>query len=217
MMKGDETVFCEEVIEEVYECMPEYDDESVDYYFDCYHDMALHLTKGYRIILKTKMFFICIGYDGVKLVPNTENIVADGEYMEPCIHVFADEAPWEDYESTLFVGERLVNVEKSTNSYVLTFSDFVLKVIPHDNPDEIERHYNKSYSSYNYVFGLDRLLVKKCNCGGSGEVFLDFVCDYIVRCNKCKKSTCAGMNVIDAIDDWNNGETPCDSSNIEIE
>ncbi len=211
-------MFCNEIVEEVFECMPEYDDDSVNWFFDCYHDMALHLTKGYRIILKTKSYFICIGYDGVKIVPNTENVVFAGEYMESCIHIIDEnEEPWIDYESTLFVGEQLVDVKKGNGCYILTFNDFELKIMPHDNPDEIEGLYQESHWSYNYVYGLDRLLTRKCNCGGTGEVLLDFVSDYVIRCNKCKKSTYAEMMVVNAIDNWNRGENPCDLSDIEIE
>lgn len=211
-------MFCDEIIEEVFECTAEYDD-SVEYHFDCYHDMALHVTQGYRIILKTKTYFICIGYDGVRIVPNTENVVSDGEWFEPCIHILDEESgeTWIDYESTLFVGEKLLAVKEENGYYILTFTDFVLKVIPHDKPDEIEGLCNKNYWSYNYVFGLDRLLTRKCDCGGTGEVLLDFVSDYVVRCNKCKKSTYAEMMVANAIEKWNSGETPCDALDIEIE
>ena len=218
LSKGDEFVFCNESVEEVFECMPEYDDDSVNWFFDCYHDMALHLTKGYRIILKTKSYFICIDYDGVNIVPNTENVVFAGEYLESCIHIIDEnEEPWIDYESTLFVGEQLVDVKKDNGFYVLTFTDFALKVISHNNPDDIEGLRKQKHWSYNFVYGLDRLLTRKCDCGGTGEVFLDFVSDYVVRCNKCKKSTYAEMMVVNAIDNWNRGETPCDLSDIEIE
>lgn len=214
-------MFCDEIIQEVYECMPEYDNDNVNWFFDCYHDMSLHLTRGYRIVLKTKTYFICIGYDGVKVVPNTENIVSDGEYIEPCIHIIDDESEdnevWIDYESTLFVGEQLIDVKEENGCYILTFNDFELKIMPHDNPDEIEGLYRENHWSYIYVYGLDRLLTRKCNCGGTGEVLLDFVSDYVIRCNKCKKSTWAEMMVINAIDNWNKGETPCDLPDIEIE
>ena len=68
-------MFCDEIIEEVFECMPEYNE---DYYFDNTHNMTLHLTKGYRIILKTKTYFLCIGYDGVNVERNIDDVVRDG-------------------------------------------------------------------------------------------------------------------------------------------
>ena len=214
-------MFCDELIQEVYECMPKYDNDNANWFFDCYHDMSLHLTREYRIVLKTKTYFICIGYDGVKVVSNTESIVSDGEYIEPCIHIIDEESEdnevWIDYESTLFVGEQLIDVKEENGCYILTFNDFELKIMPHDNPDEIEGLCRENHWSYNYVYGLDRLLTRKCNCGGTGEVLLDFVSDYVIRCNKCKKSTWAEMMVINAIDNWNKGETPCDLTDIEIE
>ncbi|MBO7208739.1 MAG: hypothetical protein J6V58_03265, partial [Clostridia bacterium] len=67
-------MFCDEVIEGVFECMPEYPD-GVNYYFDFTRNMTMHLTKGYRIILKTKTFFLCIGYDGVNVEHNIDDVV----------------------------------------------------------------------------------------------------------------------------------------------
>ena len=115
------------------------------------------------------------------------------------------------------MGEKLIDVKEEKGQYILTFTDYVLNVVPYDNPHDIIRRYNENHCSYNYVCGLDRLLTRKCDCGGEGEVLLDFVTDYVVRCNKCKKSTWAEMVVIDAINSWNNGETPCDLSDIIIE
>jgi len=213
-------MFCDEIIEEAFECIPKYDDDSVNCFFDCFYDMSLHLTKGYRIILKTKSYFICIGYYGVNIVPNTENVVFEGEYLEPFIHIIDDEGEdnevWIDYESTLFVGEQLIDVKEENGCYILTFNDFELKVMPHDNPDEIVGLPIENYRSYNYVYGLDRLLTRSCDCGGTGEVLLDNVSDYVVRCKKCKKSTCAEMMVVYAIENWNRGEIYYDLSDIEI-
>ena len=63
-------------------------------------------------------------------------------------------------------------------------------------------HTKESKGNIYYVF--------KCpHCGADGEILLDFVSDYIVRCKKCKKSTWAAMNLIEAIEDWNNGELNC--------
>ena len=50
--------------------------------------------------------------------------------------------------------------------------------------------------------------------GGEGELLLDFVSDYVVRCKGCGRSTRAEGFAIRAIGDWNHGETPCDCSGI---
>jgi hypothetical protein len=68
------------------------------------------------------------------------------------------------------------------------------------------------------VLGFDRFINSKCPiCGGEGEILLDFVCDYVVRCKSCKKSTYAEMQIRHAIENWNNGEVVCDLSDITIE
>lgn len=50
--------------------------------------------------------------------------------------------------------------------------------------------------------------------GGEGELLLDFVSDYVVRCKGCGRSTRAEGFAICAIGDWNHGETPCECSGI---
>lgn len=56
---------------------------------------------------------------------------------------------------------------------------------------------------------MDRLLTKKCECGGNPQLVMDFVDDYMACCKKCGKSTWASMNAIDAIEEWNAGEIGC--------
>ena len=90
-------------------------------------------------------------------------------------------------------------VENKAGYYMLRFDDFNLKVIPHTlNEDDFPHLHNTNHWSYNHVLGADRLLTQKCSCGGNGELLLDFVCDYVVRCKSCKKSTWAQMNAQDA-------------------
>ena len=56
-------MFCEETIEEVYVCI-NYSLRNVGWRFDCIDELAVHFTKGYRIILKTKTYYICTSIDG---------------------------------------------------------------------------------------------------------------------------------------------------------
>ena len=76
---------------------------------------------------------------------------------------------------------------------------------------------NKDPCSYNRVLGCDRHLTWKCDCRGDGEILMDFVGDYIVRCKNCKKATWANMELQSAIRDWNNGELHCVLDDITIE
>ena len=47
-------MFCEEQITKVYLGQPAYDEYNANEFLDCYHDLAYHCTKGYRIVLETE-------------------------------------------------------------------------------------------------------------------------------------------------------------------
>ena len=195
--------------------------EGANAFFDCYHDLAYHVTPGYRIVLETEHYLISLGATGVSITDKPELIQEfeePGESLEPFIHELGeDETPWVDYESTLFVGERLEKVEKIDELYILDFDHFQLKLVPHDlGKDDVPSLLKINHWSYNHVYGCERFL-KKCECGGTGELLLDFVSDYVVRCDNCKKSTYAEMISAKAIDNWNAGELPFDLSDIVIE
>ena len=195
-------MFCNETIEKVYLGQPEYHDEG-NYFLDCYYDMTVHLCGQYRLILETASFFLSLESSGVIKLDKTgpiDSIAHDGEWIDPCIHVDEgfDDA-WVDYESTLFVGERLLSVTEIDSGYLLTFDDFELKLLPHLTDNDFPYYPPHSYSR---VYGTERL-IKKCSCGGTGELILDFVSDYGIRCNKCHRGTSANPCACDAIDEWN--------------
>lgn len=216
-------IFCDEPIIAGYYGRREYENlDGEDSFFDCYHDLAYHVTHGYRMILETENFYISISADGVlkeKKMVSIDAYEKPDECIEPFIISFDDGMlPWVEYESTLFVGERLLEVEKNDKGFALTFDDFVLKVIPHHLHDsDFPSHCNKNHWSYNHVLGSERHLKRICDCGGEGELLLDFVSDYVVGCKKCKKSTWAQMIAQNAIDEWNSGNLNCDLSEITIE
>ncbi len=213
-------MFCQEEIIKVYMGVQEWDDVyDHNAFLDCYHDIAYHCTEGYRLVFETENYAISLSVNGVIKEPKARLREAEGEWLQNGIEIFEDgEAPWVHFETTLFVGERLLSVIQQDNIYLVQFDDFSLKLIPHSNGDSLEGLHNKNHWSYNYVLGCERHLKKKCpHCDGDGEILLDFVSDYVVRCKKCKHSTYAGMNLIDAITDWNNGGVQCDLSDITIE
>ena len=208
-------MFCSEKILAVYKGCREYDDiHGSNSFFDCYHDLAYHVTEGERIVLETEHYYTSIGATGVVLNDKISDIAGyaqAGELLEPYVH-------WTDYESTLFVGERLCEVIKDEFGHTLKFDDFTLKVIPHDlAEDDVSSLSRKNRWAYNHVLGANRHLKRSCACGGEGELLIDFVSDYVVRCNMCKKSTCAQMVAQDAIEEWNAGNNHCDLSDITIE
>lgn len=211
-------MFCDEIIRKVYIGVIENDDVySHDAFFDCYHDIAYHCTEGYRIVLETENYAISLTKNGV-IKEKTEDLCeAEGEWLYPgteCI----DDSEWVQLETTFFVGEKLISVTQKDELYLLEFDDFLLKLIPHTRGDEIDGLNNKNHFSFNRILGCNRHLKRKCPiCDGEGEILMDHVGDFVVRCKNCKKSTWAGMNLINAIDDWNNCELDCDLSDIIIE
>ena len=59
-------VFCDEPIIAGYNGYREYDDFYGDNaWLDVFHDIAYHVTEGYRIVLETEHFYISLSHDGV--------------------------------------------------------------------------------------------------------------------------------------------------------
>lgn len=202
-----------------------HDIEGANCWFDCYHDIAFHTTEGYRYVLETENNMISLGVDGVNVQSKKEFAPRNNEWLEETIHIFEDETEngieretIVDFENTLFVGQRLHSVEQNDKFFTLQFDNFELKLIPYNLGEDIPSLITDDHWSYNYVFGFDRFIKTKCPiCGGDGEILLDFVSDYVVRCKLCKKSTYAKMQIRHAIENWNKGEVECDLSDITIE
>ncbi|MBQ8717490.1 MAG: hypothetical protein IJY43_06580 [Clostridia bacterium] len=216
-------IFCEEPIIAVYEGQREQDDLfGANAFLDCYHDLAYHVTDGYRIILETQSFYIFLSANGItkdRKSYTIDDLRRAGELIEPfTYHPNDKEHIWIEYPSTLFVGERLLKIEEAEGFYLLDFDDFKFKVVPHEfNESNFPSLCKKDHWSYHYVLGAERHINSKCSCGGEGELLLDFVCDYVVRCKKCKRSTLANMLACDAIRDWEEGYVECDLSDITID
>ena len=216
-------IFCDEPIIAGYKGSREYNDiDGADAWFDKFHDIAYHVTEGYRIVLETEHFYISLSHDGVTKTNKNctiKEFEQEGEWLDSFIHdLDEDEAPWIDYESTLFVGERVLDVQSIDGYYLITFDDFKLKLVPHKlHDDDFPSFRSSNHWSYHHVLGAERHLTGKCRCGGEGELLLDFVSDFVVRCKKCKHSTYAQMIAKEAIEEWNAGYIQCDLSDIEIE
>jgi hypothetical protein len=198
-------MFCDETIKSVYLGQPEFHDRC-GYFLDCYYDMTIHLCEPYRLIFETEHYYLSVQGDGVKVYDirgPVDSIERDGEWIAPFIYIderFHD--VWEDYETTLFAGERLVSVTEVEGGRLLGFDDFELRLFPHLSVDEFPCTRPHSYGR---MYGAERLITRKCTCGGNGELFIDFVSDYLVRCNKCHLSTFANQCACDAIEEWNDG------------
>ena len=215
-------IFCDEPIIAVYEGSRKFNDiKGANAWLDAFSELAYHVTEGNRIVLETEGYYISLSYNGVtktKKLCSVKDFEQDGEWLEPYIHTLDEGDPtFVEYESTLFVGERLLDILEADGYFLLTFDDFKLKIIPHelnkkDFPSLDELH----IKSYYPVLGAERHIKRKCSCGGEGELLLDFVSDFVVRCKDCKRSTYAEMIAKEAIRKWNNGKTPCDLSDATV-
>lgn len=222
-------MFCKEPIQNVYYGLLTVDDDNAfrSCWLDYYHDLTLYAVAGSRIVFETDHFYISVGENGARAEEKSgpiETLERLDEWLSSAVTDQGEnKSPWVEVEHTIFTGERLRKVEETEYGFLLTFEDLCLKVIPcpadgteptiHNNP--VINH--KCSNSYLPIYGCERHIKRICDCGGQGELFEDFVEDYIVRCNRCKRSTRAGMNAIDAIEDWNEGELHADASDILIE
>ena len=203
-------MFCSEPVIAVYNGVS---DHKANWLLDCFHGLAFHVTQGCRLVLETEHFFISLeaagpGLDSREGPVNTYE--RPGELLDPY-------KPY-DYESTLFVGERLIRVETEADHYLLEFDHFCLRLIPHDiEIDDIRAFKNQYIGSYNHICGCERFITEPCTCGGQGELLLDQVSDYVVRCRICGRSTRASYTVTDAIADWNEGKRDYKLPEIVIE
>ena len=126
---------------------------------------------------------ISLGVEGVIIQNKNEFKPYDNEWLEETVHIWEEENEngierdtIVDLENTLFAGQRLCSVKNCNGSFILNFDDFDMKLIPYNLGGDIPSLTNADHWSYNSVFGLDRLLEKKCPiCGGNGEILLDFV------------------------------------------
>ena len=190
-------MFCDEPIIRIYLGRDEYERrEGANSLFDCYHELAYHVTEGYRIVLETENWAITLDVNGVSKEPIASLCERPGEWLQDTVEqMYPDDRVFVHRENTLFIGERLCGVSKEDGNFICKFDHFTFKVVPYELGTMNEPLRRKNHWSYNHVLGCDRHLMRKCSCGGEGEILMDFVSDYLVRCKECKKSTWAIMEL----------------------
>lgn len=209
-------MFCNDPVIRVYEGSM-FGHMASDSVLNCCSGIAYHCTPGCRMILETRHELISIGASGVQRQARVPigQIAKSGEQIE----AFGDGSPGTtgiDYEHTLFVGQRLLSVGQDSDSeYTLHFDDFCMRVVPHDQTDDISGFCPENHM-WHRVHGCEKKITRTCSCGGEGELLLDYVSDFVVRCKVCGKSTRAELYAIRAIEDWNHSNTLCDCSDIEV-
>lgn len=159
------------------------------------------VTEGYGMILQTEADYIVLGYEGVQVFAELP-YAPDEFFIEEAEWHWEDGEPGSEIETMLFVGERLVQVQKESDIYILQFDDFKMYL----NPRQTNAFGYFENSVYVPIPGLGRHLTRRCECGGLAEVMVDPRDDFLVCCPKCHRSTYAGYNLREAINKWNNNE-----------
>ncbi|MGN1122317.1 MAG: hypothetical protein ACI4RV_08110 [Eubacteriales bacterium] len=170
--------------------------------FFCFSPLIEYrVTDGHWMVFQTENDYISIGANGVKRYETMP--FATPEYDVSEVDFVDEDDSIEGIETTLFVGERLIQVDTEENRYVLHFDDFTMYLYPFAADD----FWYACNAEYLPIKGFERHITRKCECGGEPELMLDFVSDFYIRCSKCHKSTWATYELRSVIDDWNNNET----------
>lgn len=212
-------MFCDEPIIGVF-CMYSSDTDGVqgmDLHIT--HCLELHVVGGRWLVFETDSHYIYAGADGVR-ISDKASLPSEGvwfDYIDDPVEDDEGFTPPISYEKVIFSGERLVDVSAAecdesadySAGYVLSFDHFSMNMYIYERNGWRYFEYTiNSETDSNPVAACDHLLTRRCTCGGEGEVMLDFVEDFIVRCKRCHASTWAHMSASDALDDWNNAHTP---------
>lgn len=197
--------FCEEPIKKVSERRVYGDEEKSwhNYHLQLVYSLELHTTYGYWIVFETENHVISVGVEGVVLFDSLEEAVPDSGELDEVVH---DDFVQTEY--TLFAGERIHAVEWCGSGWKIRFDHFTMGLYPYDESNSERISHIDDWNSYEALAAGGHKLTRTCDCGGEGEILMDFVGDYLVRCKSCHKSTWAEMCLIDAIDSWNRGEPP---------
>ena len=137
-------VFCDEPIRVCYNGYRNHKGTvSTQTWLGPFQDVAYHVTEGYRIVLETEPFYISLSYHGVTKTEKKGWIVEleqSGEELVSFVSELADEGvdglSWKGFEFYLFFGQRALDVQRVDDGYVITFSDFKMKLVPHELPDD---------------------------------------------------------------------------------
>jgi len=197
-------MFCNEPIKKVFQmnlwenAMPTW----CNAYFQFCYKYEYHTTYGYWFLFETENFYITVGYDGVIKYqkpyefPRDEYEISEyGLGEKPC------------YEDLIFVGQRICEATTQGNRTEIVFDDFSMRIYSYKENDE-KWFEDCAHGDGEHLMPVGTHLLKKCECGGSPEIYLDSHGDFIIRCANCHRATSASMWFKGVIDDWQSGNTP---------
>lgn len=204
-------MFCDEPVQAIWymENLKDYGADKQWAHYMCNFEIGLYLTDGYWLVLQTESHQITLGADGVH-VYNCQDDLLGTERAEACNYTRGDFLP----ETLALTGERIRNVEKAADGWVVTLEHLVIPI--HKCEGDMREHDWLDYSEYVPYLGVSHKL-KRCRCGGNPELMLDFVADYIIRCDRCRCSTYADYGLERVVKDWNRGKHPCKGIDTPME
>lgn len=199
-------MFCEDPIQSVYVKRLVLNGD--DAYLDCYNDLAYHFSGDFAVVMLTEREYLRFDRNGVHKGAVTEELTEQlRDVYDPCVQESPGKAPWIDYEHTLFCGERVLSVEhtEGAGETLVRFEDFDFRFVFHDSASEYPPS-PRDGVRYTLIRGCERHLKRPCSaCGGEGQMVMDFVGDYTVRCRLCKGAVRPQLFAHDALALWNDG------------
>lgn len=184
--------------------------EYKDTYLKSWHNAYLnsigafeyHVTEGFWLVLETENYYATIGYDGV------QKYAKPYEFSKEKFCWWSDGSEdWIDCERMFFEGQKIHNVEQNSRYQTIYFDNFKLNLYVYGEDDNFPD--SGTFGDGVAAMAVGGHLLKKCTCGGKGELLVDERSDYAVRCNQCHRSTYFDMILKERIDAWNNDDTPC--------
>ena len=188
--KMKKVVFCDEPIKKTHRMHAPgfYEDmwEEVDYQ----GGITYHATEGCWLVFETEHHFITLGMDGVQIYNTAEALQQTGNIL------FNDMF---ELESIVFPKERIHDVSKNEQGWLVKLTDFDLRIICHKSEENFE---GRGIQSEIPFAGFDHVL-RPCLCGGRPLFKADRHCDFYVECAKCHRFTEPGYIPDVIVREWN--------------
>ncbi|MDO5112113.1 MAG: hypothetical protein Q4E65_07395 [Clostridia bacterium] len=162
---------------------------------------SFHATPAGALIFETQNYYVEVTSAEVSVMDRTKPIASQfgSQFITRKTH---------DEIITLFSGERIHSTVQYGDHYEIILDDFRLRVEWDD--DDCSPMYEPQYGNEaTPVHGYERHLTERCECGGQGKIWLDQVDDFFIRCDRCHRSTCSHMAIMEAVKAWNMRDTPC--------
>lgn len=167
------------------------------------NEIKLFVKRKNWLLLETSDSFIALGYDGVTFHSKCSEFMDSFDYMQPAITI-DDYEEIDELERLYLLGESIKDVYEKDGHYFVQFVTLVIEIVPLEDNDEIPL--DCEFKTYRHLCSSERLIRRKCSCGGTGRILMGFPGDYVVRCDNCNKATEITAYAKHAIEMWEKGD-----------